>query len=270
MYVCSIKNTLPNSKHMDMKKTALITGASSGIGQATATRYAEAGYRLILCGRRAERLEQLKNQLQSQYQNDILLLSFDIRERAQVAHVFDSLSEDWKNIDILVNNAGLASGLEPIQDGTIDDWDLMIDTNVKGLLYVSKAVMPLMIARKQGHIINIDSTAGKEVYPNGNVYCASKHAVDAISKAMRIDLVSHGIKVTNLCPGMVETEFSIVRFHGDNGKAEKVYQGFDVLQAKDIADTIYYLSSLPKHVCINDLVITCTAQANSTTVHKEL
>lgn len=258
------------STRTDMKKTVLITGATSGIGQACAIRFAKAGHRLILCGRRVERLEQLKAQLQSQYQNDILLLSFDVRVRSEVVTSFENLNKDWQDIDILINNAGLASGLEAIQDGNMDDWDLMIDTNVKGLLYVSKAVMPLMIARKKGHIINIDSTAGKEVYPNGNVYCASKHAVDAISKSMRIDLVSHGIKVTNLCPGMVETEFSIVRFHGDAEKASKVYNGFDVLKAEDVADTLYYVSTLPKHVCINDLVITCTAQANSTTVHKEL
>lgn len=253
-----------------MNKTILITGASSGIGQAAALRFAKAGYRLILCGRRANRLEELKKQLYAKYQSDILLLSFDVRDRKEVATTFETLEEHWKNIDILINNAGLAAGLDPIQDGAIDDWDLMIDTNVKGLLYVSKAIMPLMIARGKGHIINIDSTAGKEVYPKGNVYCASKHAVDAISKSMRIDLVSHGIKVTNLCPGMVETEFSIVRFHGDLEKAEKVYDGFEVLRPEDVADTLFYVASLPKHVCINDLVMTCTAQANSTTIHKSI
>ena len=251
-----------------MKKTILITGASSGIGQAAALRFAEAGYRLILCGRRAERLEQLKEQLYTTCQSEILLLSFDVRNRKEVASTFENIDNKWKNIDILINNAGLASGLEPIQDGDIDDWDLMIDTNVKGLLYVSKAVMPLMINQGKGHIINIDSTAGKEVYPNGNVYCASKHAVDAISKSMRIDLVPHGIKVTNVCPGMVETEFSIVRFHGDTERASKVYNGFEVLKPKDVADTLFYVATLPKHVCINDLVMTCTAQANSTTIHK--
>lgn len=246
----------------------LITGATAGIGAACAERFAAEGCDLVLTGRRKEKLEALADQLHQNHQVEVLPLSFDVRDRAAVNENLGQLPEAWQSLDVLINNAGLALGKSAIQDGDPDDWDTMIDTNVKGLLYVSKAIMPMMIARKQGHIINIASLAGKEVYPGGNVYCASKFAVDAISKAQRIDLLPHKIKVTNLAPGLVETEFSIVRFKGDEDKAAKVYEDIEVLVGEDIADIAWYAASLPKHVCLNDIVVTCTAQANSYLVHR--
>ncbi len=252
-----------------MTPIALITGSTSGIGQATAERFAKAGYDLILTGRRKERLETLKSTLQENYSNRVLTLCFDVRSQTEVEQHLGNLPNDWKNIAVLVNNAGLAVGLNPVQDGVIDDWERMIDTNVKGLLYVSRVIAPLMIQNKHGHIVNIGSIAGKQVYPNGAAYCATKHAVDALSQGLRLDLVSHGIRVTQICPGAVETEFSIVRFKGDKERADGVYKGFEPLKAEDIADTIFYCVNLPKHVCINDLVIMPTAQASATVFHKQ-
>ncbi|WBL22197.1 SDR family NAD(P)-dependent oxidoreductase [Zunongwangia sp. HRR-M8] len=247
-------------------KTALITGASSGIGKETAKALAEEGYNLIICGRREGRLNELKETLSKKV--DVLTLSFDVRDKEEVFKKIENLPPDFSNIDILINNAGNAHGLETIQDGSIEDWDAMIDINVKGLLYVSKAVIPGMIERKSGHIINIGSTAGKEVYPNGNVYCASKHAVDAINQGMRIDLNGKGIRVGAINPGLVETEFSDVRFKGDKEKAKKVYQGFKALQPEDIADIIRFVVTRPYHVNIADLIVMCTSQATSTIVDK--
>lgn len=247
-------------------KTALITGATSGIGLATAKRLAHEGYQLILCGRRLERLEQLENELS--IQTKLHTLCFDVRDKNAVQKAIESLPSDFKTIDVLINNAGNAHGLDPIESGNIDDWDAMIDINVKGLLYVSKIIIPKMIAQKSGHIINIGSTAAKEVYPNGNVYCASKHAVDAINQGMRIDLNQYGIRVGAIHPGMVETEFSEVRFKGDKERAARVYQGFKALQAEDIADIIHFVISRPYHVNIADLVVMSTAQASSTIVNK--
>lgn len=248
------------------KPVVLITGATAGIGEATAELFARNGYRLILTGRRQERLEALKNKLKT----DVLTLCFDVRNRNEVEENLGSLPEGWKEVDILINNAGLAAGLSGIQNGDIDDWERMIDTNLKGLLYVTRTIVPGMIERKKGgHIINVSSIAGKEVYPNGNVYCASKHGVDALSKAMRIDLVSYGIKVTNIAPGMAETEFSIVRFGGDTEKAEKVYSGLTPLYAEDIADVIYFAVTRPPHVTLNDIVIMPTAQASAAIVNRK-
>jgi len=246
-----------------MNKTALITGATSGIGRATAITLSQNNFDVIITGRRKELLEGLEKEIKAKSSNKIYILNFDVRNKEEVFKAIDSLPEEWKNIDVLINNAGLAVGLEPIQDGDIDDWERMIDTNVKGLLYMSRKVLPLMVARKSGHVINIGSTAGKEAYQNGNVYCGTKHAVDAISKGMRIDLLPHKIKVTEINPGMVETEFSVVRFKGDEEKAGKVYQGFTPLYGYDIADAILYVLTRPEHVCINDMIITATAQANS-------
>lgn len=245
------------------KKIVLISGATSGFGKATAELFAKNNYNLILTGRREDRLQKITKDLSEQYSVEVLPLCFDIRDQKAVEKAISSLGESWKNIDVLVNNAGLASGFGPIQDGEIDDWEKMIDTNVKGLLFLSRAIMPLMIANKSGHIINIGSTAGKEAYLNGNVYCATKHAVDAISKSMRIDLLQHGIKVTQICPGAAETEFSVVRFHGDKEKAKNVYKGYQPMTAEDIASLIYFAATLPPHLCINDLVVTSLAQANS-------
>ncbi|MCQ0111676.1 SDR family NAD(P)-dependent oxidoreductase [Zhouia amylolytica] len=249
-------------------KTALITGASSGIGLATAKTFAENGINLILCGRRQDRLERLKNDLKSKV--SIHLLNFDVRDREAVFNAFDSLPDAFKRIDILINNAGNAHGLDSIDEGDIDDWDMMMDINVKGLLYVTKAVLPQMTKRKEGHIINIGSTAGKEVYPNGNVYCASKHAVDALNQGMRIDLNKFGIRVGAINPGMVKTEFSDVRFKGDSERADNVYRGFQPLSPDDISEIIYFVVSRPQHVNIADLVVMSTAQASSTIVNKEL
>jgi hypothetical protein len=243
-----------------MKKTILVTGATAGFGKATAIRFAKEGYNVIITGRRKERLDDLEKDLRD-LGAEVLSLNFDVRKRYEVEDTIADMPEKWRDIDILVNNAGLAVGLEHIDIGNIDDWDRMIDTNVKGLLYVTRAVAPLMTARKKGHIFNISSIAGKEVYENGSVYCASKHAVDALSRAMRIDLLKHNIKVTNIAPGMAETEFSLVRFKGDKERAANVYKGIDALKGDDIAEVIYYCATLPEHVCINDLVITPTAQA---------
>ena len=252
-----------------MNKTALITGATSGIGRAVADIFAENKYNLIVTGRRSERLQELKATLERQHGIEMLALCFDVRDNDEVVRNIASLPVEWRNIDVLVNNAGLAVGLNHIQDGVLDDWERMIDTNIKGLLYVTRAVSPLMVARNSGHIVNICSVAGKEVYENGNVYCATKHAVDALSKAMRIDMLGHNIKVTNICPGAVETEFSIVRFKGDTQRAAGTYKGIEPLTGRDIAECIYFAVSLPKHVCINDMMIMPTAQADSRTFNRK-
>ncbi|GAB3746743.1 SDR family NAD(P)-dependent oxidoreductase [Spirosoma pomorum] len=246
---------------------ALITGATSGIGRATAEAFADMEYRLILCGRRQERLDELKEQLSAQ--TDVTTLSFDVRYWDEVEQAINSLPENWKEIDILVNNAGNAHGMGPIQEGDVNDWDQMIDGNVQGVLYVSKAVTPGMVARRKGHIINLSSIAGKQTYANGTVYCASKAAVEAISTGMRLDLTQHGIKVTNIAPGAVETEFSMVRFRGDTERASKVYEGFSPLKAEDIADTIVYAVTAPAHVTIADLTILASAQAAATTIYRK-
>lgn len=245
-----------------MKKIALITGATSGIGRATALRAAEIGYDLIITGRRQELLNELATEIRRQGR-EVLPLCFDIRKAEEVKKAVADLEEKWQNIAVLVNNAGLAVGTSPIQEGIIDDWERMIDTNVKGLLYITREIAPLMIRNNNGHIVNIASIAGKEVYPGGNVYCATKHAVDALSKAMRTDMLKHNIKVTNIAPGMVETEFSIVRYKGDTEAAKNVYKGMTPLTNEDIADTIIFAITRPAHVCLNDIVIMPTAQANS-------
>ena len=252
-----------------MNKIALITGATAGFGEAIANIFAKNNFDLIITGRRTERLEKLKASLESEFQVKVLTLSFDVRDQSAVKSNLNSLPKEWKSIDALINNAGLASGLNHIQDGDIEDWDRMIDTNVKGLLYVSKSIIPLMIERKKGHIINIGSTAGKEVYENGNVYCASKHAVDAISKGMRIDLLGTGIKVTQIAPGAAETEFSLVRFHGDEARAKSAYKGYQPMTPNDIAEQVFYVTTLPDNLCINDMVITSLAQANSYYINRE-
>jgi 3-hydroxy acid dehydrogenase / malonic semialdehyde reductase len=244
-----------------MKKIIMITGATSGFGKATAIKFAKNGYDIIITGRRKEKLLDLEKELLALSEINVLSLNFDVRNRNEVAEVISALPEKWKKIDILVNNAGLAVGMDHIDVGNIDDWERMIDTNLKGLLYVTRAVVPLMVAQKAGHIFNIGSIAGKESYENGNVYCASKSAVDSLSKSMRIDLLKNNIKVTHVAPGMAETEFSLVRFKGDEEKADAVYKGIDALTGDDVADAIYYCATLPAHVCINDLIITCTQQA---------
>jgi len=250
-----------------MSKIALITGATAGIGEATAFKLAEEGINLIITGRRETRLLQLKNKLE-QLNVRVLSRCFDVRDELAVKEALGSLPEEWQKIDILVNNAGLAAGMNALHEGDSDDWNRMIDTNVKGLLYVTRAVTPGMVARGRGQIINIGSIAGKEVYPNGNVYCATKHAVDALTRGMRIDLLPYGIKVTQICPGAVETEFSLVRFHGDAVRAGKVYEGFENLVAGDIAECIYFVVTRPTHVNINDMVVMPTAQATATLFHK--
>lgn len=249
-------------------KIALITGATSGIGKATAVEFSKNGIHLILCGRRQDRLDNLKKELGSLV--SVCTLNFDISNKEQVFKAIESLPAEFSQIDILINNAGNAHGMDPIDKGSIDDWNSMIDINVKGLLYISKAIIPQMTARKSGQIINIGSTAGKEVYPNGNVYCASKHAVDAINQGMRIDLNQYGIRVGAVNPGMVETEFSNVRFKGDDEKANSVYKGFQPLTPIDVAEIIYFVISRPAHVNIADLIVMCTAQASSTIVNKKL
>ncbi|WP_119078606.1 SDR family NAD(P)-dependent oxidoreductase [Chitinophaga alhagiae] len=253
---------------MTTGKIALITGATAGFGEACAERFAREGYHLIITGRRQERLQQLQQRLQEQYKVKAHTLAFDVRSKAACEAALGSLPAEWQAINVLVNNAGLALDLSPIDEGNTDDWDTMLDTNVKGLLYVSRIVMPWMKARRQGHIINIGSTAAKTVYAKGNVYCASKAAVDALSQGMRIDLLPYNIKVTAVHPGAAETEFSLVRFKGDEGKAKDVYKGFTPLSGQDVADVVYYCCSLPPHVCINDLVITPTAQANAYYIHR--
>ncbi|MCB0466122.1 MAG: SDR family NAD(P)-dependent oxidoreductase [Aequorivita sp.] len=248
-------------------KTAFITGATSGIGMATAKLFAKNGVKVILCGRREDRLKKLLKDL-SEF-TEVYTLNFDIRKKEDVFMAVKSLPEQFSKIDILINNAGNAHGMDTIDEGNTEDWDAMLDINVKGLLYVSKAILPKMIEQKSGHIINIGSTAGKEVYPKGNVYCASKHAVDAINQGMRIDLNGKGIKVGVINPGMVETEFSEVRFKGDSKKAEKVYQGFTPLKPEDIADIIWFTVTRPSHVNIADLTVMCLDQASSTIVNKK-
>ena len=250
-----------------MSKIILITGASSGFGKATATKFAAGGWNLILTGRRKEKLDELAKALEANYGIKTLCLTFDVQDKKAVFDNLQNLPTEWQAINILVNNAGLALGRDSFENANLEDWETMIDTNVKGLLYASKAVLPMLIKEK-GHIINIGSTAGKEVYKDGNVYCASKHAVDAISKAQRIDLLPYQIKVTAIHPGAADTEFSVVRFKGDAEKANAVYNGYTPLKAEDIADTVWYVANTPAHVCINDLVITCTAQANSMYLHK--
>ena len=249
-----------------MKKTAFITGATSGIGKSTAQLFASKGIRLIICGRRKEQLLKLQKELEPL--TDVYTLNFDVRDKNAVSNAIDSLPQEYSHIDILINNAGNAHGLDPINKGSLEDWDAMLDINVKGLLYVSRAILPKMVERKSGHIINIGSTAGKEVYPNGNVYCASKHAVDAINQGMRIDLNSYGIRVGAVNPGLVETEFSNVRCKGDVERRDNVYRGFQPLKPEDIADIIYFVISRPSHVNIADLVVMPTAQASSTIVKK--
>ena len=246
-----------------MKKIVFITGATSGFGEACAHVFAKNGYDLLLNGRREDRLQKLQTELQSEYNIQCLLLPFDVRNQQAANEAIEGLPEKWKAIDILINNAGLALGRDLFDEADLDDWNTMIDTNVKGLLYVSKAVVPYMVKRKSGHIINIGSTAAKEVYERGNVYCATKAAVDSITKGMRIDLLNHHIKVTAIHPGAAETEFSLIRFKGAEDTAKKVYEGFSPLVAKDVADIIFYAATLPAHVCINDLVVTSTQQANS-------
>ncbi|MGB5372131.1 MAG: SDR family NAD(P)-dependent oxidoreductase [Flavobacteriaceae bacterium] len=250
-----------------MTKTALITGATSGIGRATASLFAANGIMLILCGRRQDRLEALRSELGEQ--TEVHTLNFDVRDREAVFAAIESLPKPFSTIDILINNAGNAHGLDPIEQGSLDDWDAMLDINVKGLLYVSKAILPRMVDRGSGHIINIGSTAGKEVYPKGNVYCASKHAVDAINQGMRIDLNPYGIRVGAVNPGLVETEFSKVRFKGDEARAHGVYQGFEPLRPEDIADIVYFVVTRPYHVNIADLIVMPTAQATSTIVNRK-
>jgi 3-hydroxy acid dehydrogenase/malonic semialdehyde reductase len=252
-----------------MAKIALITGATAGIGEACAHIFAREGYDLILTGRRQDRLDQLAQRLNTDYNIRIAVAAFDIRVKEQVMHHLDTLPAEMKKVDVLVNNAGLSQGLEPLQKGSYDDWDTMIDTNIKGLLYVSKIVSNWMIDNGYGHIINLGSIAGKDVYANGNVYCATKAAVDALNKGMRIDLLPHGIKVTAVHPGAVETEFSEVRFKGDKDRAKKVYEGFTPLSAADVAETIWYVASRPAHVNINDLVLMPTAQATGTLIHRK-
>ena len=250
-----------------MSKIILITGASSGFGKATATKFAAGGWNLILTARRKEKLGELAKALEANYGIKTLCLTFDIQDKKAVFENLQNLPTEWQAINILLNNAGLALGRDSFENANLEDWETMIDTNVKGLLYASKAVLPMLIKEK-GHIINIGSTAGKEVYKDGNVYCASKHAVDAISKAQRIDLLPYQIKVTAIHPGAADTEFSVVRFKGDAEKANAVYNGYTPLKAEDIADTVWYVANTPAHVCINDLVITCTAQANSMYLQK--
>lgn len=247
-------------------KTVLITGATSGIGRATARAFAKNNYKVIICGRREDRLAELQDELSQR--TEVHTLLFDVRQKKAVKESIASLPEDFANIDILINNAGNAHGLDPIQNGDLDDWDAMIDINVKGLLYVSKAIIPKMIERRKGHIINIGSTAAKEVYPNGNVYCATKHAVDALNHGMRMDLNPYEIRVGAIHPGMVETEFSEVRFKGDTERASNVYKGFEPLQPEDIADIIVFVTTRPYHVNIADLMVMSTAQASSTIVNR--
>ncbi|RYY47688.1 MAG: SDR family NAD(P)-dependent oxidoreductase [Chitinophagaceae bacterium] len=251
-----------------MTKTVFITGATSGIGKACAEKFAAEKYNIIITGRRQERLDDLKDSLEKNYAIQVLSLCFDVQNKETVFSQVNALPEDL-SVDILVNNAGLALGKEPFDEAHMDDWETMLNTNVHGLLYVTRALMPRLKKSSSAHIINIGSIAGKEVYENGNVYCASKFAVDALSKAMRIDLLKHGIKVTALHPGAVETEFSIVRFKGNEEKAAATYQGYEPLIGSDIADAVYYCAALPPHICINDMVITCTAQAGAHYLHKK-
>ncbi|MFA8300875.1 MAG: SDR family oxidoreductase [Hyphomicrobiales bacterium] len=252
-----------------MKKLVLITGATSGIGEACAIKYAENNCRIIICGRRRERLEYLQKRLVQDYKAEVYILNFDVRKRPEVQTAISNLPQNWKDIDVLINNAGLSLGLDNFQNASMEDWETMIDTNIKGLLYVTKEIVPYMIKNQKGHIINIGSIAGKEVYPKGNAYCATKFAVDALTKAMRVDMVSQGIKVSQIAPGAVETEFSLIRFKGDQEKADDVYKGYKPLTGEDIAETVYFVSSLPPHVNINDMLVMPVAQASSSVWHKK-
>jgi 3-hydroxy acid dehydrogenase / malonic semialdehyde reductase len=252
-----------------MPKIVFITGATAGFGKACAEKFAAEGFDLILNGRREERLHELKKQLESHYNIAVCVLPFDVQNRDEVFAAVENISGDWQNIDVLINNAGLALGRDYFDEASLDDWDTMIDTNIKGILYSTKAILPFMVKNKKGHIINLGSVAGYEVYEKGNVYCASKFAVDAISQSMRIDLLRHGIKVTNIQPGAAETEFGIVRFKGDEATAKKVYDGLQPLSAKDVADIIYYTTTLPAHVCINEVVVTCLQQADAIYFHRK-
>jgi hypothetical protein len=251
-------------------RTALITGATSGIGKATAIRLAQDEFNLIITGRRLERLEELKKEIEVKYKKDVLILNFDIRNLDEVNKAIDSLPKHWRKIDVLINNAGLAVGLNHIQDGIIDDWERMIDTNIKGVLYITRKVAPMMIEQGKGHIVNIGSIAGTQVYENGNVYCATKHAMHALSQGMRQDMLKHNIKVSEIRPGLLETEFSMVRFKGDVEKAKSTYQGLTPLFAEDIAEAIHFVLTRPAHVCINDLEVTPVAQANAYYVNRKL
>ena len=250
-------------------KVVFITGASSGIGAASAKAFAKEGAKLLLCARREERLKTLADELQQTYNSSIYTFRLDVRDQDQVNKKLDSLPEEWKKIDVLLNNAGLSRGLDKLHEGKTSDWEEMIDTNVKGLLYVSRKVIPGMVERNKGHVINIGSIAGHEVYPGGNVYCATKHAVNALNKGMKIDLLGTNVRVTSIDPGLVETEFSIVRFHGDTQKAGKVYKGLTPLSPDDIADVIVFCAARPAHVNINDIVLMPTAQSSAALVHKE-
>ena len=250
-------------------KTVFITGATSGFGEAAAYKFAQNGCNLILNGRRTERLENLKQLLEKKYSISCYLLPFDVQNKEETFLAIAALPLQWQAIDILLNTAGLALGRDSFDKASLDDWETMIDTNIKGLLYVSKAVVPFMVRQKSGHIINLGSVAAKDIYEQGNVYCATKAAVDALSKAMRIDLLPHHIKVTAIHPGAAETEFSLVRFKGDEGTAKKIYDGFTPLTAADVADAVYYCAHLPAHVCINEVVITCTQQANAVYFNKD-
>ncbi len=252
-----------------MRKIALITGATSGLGRAIALRLAKEGYDVIITGRRKDRLEELEREIEIKYESKVYSLCFDVRVYNEVEKAIASLPAEWTTIDILVNNAGLAVGLDPIQQGVIDDWERMIDTNIKGLLYVTRVVSPGMVVRKSGHIVNLGSIAGKGVYPNGAVYCATKHAVDALSQGMRMDMLPYGIRVTQVCPGAVNTEFSLVRFKGNQDRADLVYDGYDALTAENIADAVFYAVSQPPHVNIQDMLVMPTAQANGSIFHKE-
>jgi len=246
-----------------MNKITLITGATAGIGRATAFKLAEDKHNLIITGRREERLKDLKEEIENEYGVSVYFLPFDVRNKKEVSEAVDALPKDWQNIDVLVNNAGLAVGLNHVQDGETEDWERMIDTNIKGLLYITRKVAPLMVEKENGHIVNVGSIAGRQVYEYGNVYCATKHAVDALSKSMRIDMLKYNIKVTQIAPGMAETEFSLVRFKGDEEKAKNAYTGFKALESEDVANVIAFAVNQPPHVTLNDIEITPTAQANS-------
>lgn len=251
-----------------MSPIVFITGATSGFGEACAWKFAENGYQLILNGRRTERLEALRHSIMEKHGSSVFLLPFDVRDEKATFAAIESLPEEWKAMDVLVNNAGLALGRDYFEEASLEDWNTMIDTNVKGFLYVAKAVSALMAPRKKGHIINLGSVAGKQVYEKGNVYCATKFAVDALSQGMRIDLLRHNIKVTSINPGAAETEFAQVRFKGDQATAKKTYEGIDPLSARDVAEVIYYCATLPPHVCINDLTLSCTQQADALYFHR--
>jgi 3-hydroxy acid dehydrogenase / malonic semialdehyde reductase len=252
-----------------MKKTVFITGASSGIGLACARKFARNGYRLILNARRVEKLNAISDELKNQFGTEVFIIAFDVRDKESVFYQIESLPEEWQNIDILINNAGLAAGLAELHNAEIDDWEKMIDTNIKGLLYVSKAIVPGMIKRMSGHIINIGSIAGKETYMKGGVYCGTKHAVESVTRAQRMELLPYNIKVTLLNPGAVNTEFSIVRFKGDKMAAENVYKGFKPLSGEDIAECLYFCATLPDHVNVNDMLVMPAAQASATLFHRQ-